>query len=98
MIQENTDRQLSELTKTIYKQNEKITIDTDILKKRNETEILDMEYTMNKKKWIESFSSSLGQPEERVCKLLGISLDIIQSEEGKKKRNGSPSPKVQGIK
>lgn len=53
---------------------------------------------MNKRKWIENFSSSLGQPEERVCKLLGISLDIIQSEEGKKKRNGSPSPKVQGIK
>lgn len=46
MIQENTDRKLDQLRKTMHNQNTKFTIDIEIVKK-NQREILDLKNTVN---------------------------------------------------
>lgn len=89
-LQENKDRPLDEIGKTIHEQNDGFNKKIEIIK-WNQTDMLELKNTMTvmKKKTTkkqktnatESFTSRLGQAEESTCALEDKAFEIIQSEE-----------------
>lgn len=79
IIQEKTDKQFSELRKSIREQNENFIEEKEIIKRTKQ--ILDLKNTLNNA--VENFSIRLSQAEERICELVDKSQDIIQAKEKK---------------
>lgn len=79
IIQEKTDKQFSELRKSIREQNENFIEEKEIIKRTKQ--IVDLKNTLNNA--VENFSIRLSQAEQRICELVDKSQDIIQAKEKK---------------
>ena len=76
-LHDKTERQFSEIKKTIHGQNRKFNICMEVIEK-NPTEILELVNTMNELKHaIESINTILRKEEERICKVKDKSFEII---------------------
>lgn len=83
-----TQRQFSKIRETIHEQNE-FNKEMKIIKKKNQTEILELKTTMNEiKTIIENINIRMHQAEERICELEYRNFEIIQSvKQGKKNKS-----------
>ena len=83
-LQEKSERQFNELRNKTHNQREKFTKDIQTLK-NNQTEILELNSTLNKiKNVIKRINIRIDQSEERIFKLEDRTFETIQPENNEK--------------
>lgn len=75
-LHDNTERQFSEIKKTIHPQNKKFKKYMEIIKK-NPTEILELKNTKNELKHAIESITIFDEAEERICEVKDKAFEII---------------------
>lgn len=85
-MQENKDRQIKEMRKSMTDMNENITKETELIKK-NQIENLELNSSISEiKNTTEHFNSRIHQGEERISGIKDKNFEITQSNKNKEKR------------